>query len=193
MYAFSHALTREVIYWDSILPRRQRLHLRAAEAIEDLYARMPDTHIATLAGHYRLAGESAVDKAIEYSLRAGDAAAAVYAWEEAALQRQAALELLERCDPPTPAIAAADARPTAAVGRLQRCEVLLSLADAQSRAGDGITARESFRRAVALARQIGREDGWGQAGTLLARAALGLGGRLVWVPAASVDDVSSIS
>ena len=73
-----------------------RVLRRTAEAIEHTYARNPDPHISTLALHYRLAGAAAdPQKAIGYTLRAAQAAATVFAWEDSAIQLEAALELLE--------------------------------------------------------------------------------------------------
>ncbi|MDQ4064483.1 MAG: hypothetical protein M3161_00365, partial [Actinomycetota bacterium] len=50
-----------------------------------------------------------------------------------------------------------------------RCELLLCLGDAQWRAGDGSSSRETFKRAAEVARRL-------QDGEKLARAALGYGG-----------------
>ena len=63
---------------------KQRLHLKAAQAIEAVHARNLDPHVAALANHYRLAGAAADSgKTIEYSIRAGSAAYAHFAYEEA--------------------------------------------------------------------------------------------------------------
>ena len=76
----------------------QELYLagRKREAIEAVHGRNPAPHIPALARHYRLAGAAAdLDKALDYSLRAGETAVGVFAWEEAAEHWQAALELME--------------------------------------------------------------------------------------------------
>ena len=48
-YAFTHALVRETLYGTLSVPRRQRMHARAAAA-------SPDSALAALALHHRLAG-----------------------------------------------------------------------------------------------------------------------------------------
>jgi predicted ATPase len=91
-YHFTHALIRQTLTAELNLPRRQRLHLRAAEGIERVHARNLDGHIVVLAAHYRLAGVLAEpERALACTRRAAEAATAVYAWEEAVAHYQAAL------------------------------------------------------------------------------------------------------
>jgi tetratricopeptide (TPR) repeat protein len=93
-HAFTHALVRETIYGELSAPRRQRLHGRAAQAIEDVEG---DAAVAALALHHRLAGSSGDEsRAIEYSLRAGNEARELSAWEEAAVHWDGALAIMER-------------------------------------------------------------------------------------------------
>jgi tetratricopeptide (TPR) repeat protein len=56
------------------------------------------------------------------------------------------------------------------------CELLLALADAQGRAGAGPGAKSTFLRAAELARSAGLPE-------MLARAAVGYGGRFLWAHA----------
>jgi predicted ATPase len=95
-YAFTHALVRQTLYEELSLPRRQQLHFKAAQAIEAVHERNLEPHLSALANHYRMAGTAAdAEKTIDYSIRAGRAANAVFAYEEAGAHWRAALELMD--------------------------------------------------------------------------------------------------
>lgn len=151
-YDFAHALIRRTLYDALSLPRRQRLHLRTAEAIEQLYTRRLDTRVTALAAHYQLAGPDAVDKALTYAVRAGEVSATAFAWEEAAAHWQRALHLLDA---------------QGAVDGVRRCELLLALGRAQNNAGERGPGKVNLLRAAELARELHLPE-------QLARATLGL-------------------
>jgi predicted ATPase len=91
-YTFKHALTQEVAYGSVLGARRQVLHARAAQAIEDLFRDNLDTQYAELARHYSHTDNAA--KAVEYLRLAGTQAAERGAYEEAIAQLSRGLELL---------------------------------------------------------------------------------------------------
>ena len=159
---FAHALIRDAAYHGLPRSRRVELHRQVGEALETLYASDLDPHLAELAHHFfesSAAGNG--ERAVEYARRAGSVAIDLLAYEEAVRLYELALEAL------------GPARP--ATARL-RAELLLSLADAQGRAGDAPEAKSTFLRAADLARSARLPD-------VLARAAAGYGGRFVWTHA----------
>ncbi len=139
-YAFTHALVREALYGGLSGPRRQRLHARAALAIEETEG---EREIAALAMHHRLAGSAGdAAKAIEYSLRAGAAAGEVSAWEEAAAHWEGALTVM----------AGVGGR-----GR-ERADLLVALADLLVVIGDLARQIASLEQALALYEELGDEE-----------------------------------
>ena len=87
---------RDSIYEAIPTTRRLRLHREIAEALEGLYSRNLEAHLAELAHHYLAAGNAEAAKAIHYASLAGDRAASQLAFEEAARHYTNALEVLER-------------------------------------------------------------------------------------------------
>ncbi len=93
-YAFGHVLIQQALAEEIPLRRRQRLHRAAGEAIE------------RQAGHERRAAElvwhflegNLPERALPYTLRAGDQAEAVYAHGEAEHHYRTALELAREAD-----------------------------------------------------------------------------------------------
>ncbi|MPZ91537.1 MAG: AAA family ATPase [Actinobacteria bacterium] len=99
-YAFSHALVRRTLYDGLSQPRRQRLHLRAAELIE-ASAEPGFGTISAAAAHIHLAGSAAEnDVAIPRLMAASEAASSVYAWDDAIAHLRLVLERLRRSGAP---------------------------------------------------------------------------------------------
>ena len=97
-YTFSHELIRQTLQQNLSLPRRQRMHLRVAEAIETAGADDTDRHAPTLAHHLYQAGSLAdADKTLRYLTMAGKQAQATAAFEEAVEHFTTALSF-ERLD-----------------------------------------------------------------------------------------------
>jgi ABC-type oligopeptide transport system substrate-binding subunit len=97
-FAFAHALIPTTVRESLSGLRRQRLHRRAAQAMEQSLGDRVEEQAAQLGRHYAQAGES--EKAIEYLLKAGDQARSVYAYEEASGHYQQALAFLKEQGPP---------------------------------------------------------------------------------------------
>jgi hypothetical protein len=160
---FSHALIRDSLYGELGTNERLRLHQRAAEALEVLYGRNREPHLAELAHHFFRAlplGDAA--KAVQYSQRAGARDVALLAFEEGLRHYSMALEANE---------SRAGEEPVS-------CGLLLAAGEAKIRSGDSAGAKDTFQQAGELARRLGLSDEF-------ARAALGYGGRLVYARAGS--------
>lgn len=162
---FGHALIRDTLYDELSPARRLALHGRAGEALERVHASDLGPHLAEVAHHFVQAAPAGEwDRAVEYARRAGERAASLLAYEEAARLFRLALQ----------AGAREDVR--------SRCELLLALGDAEIKAGDAEAYKAAFLEAGRLARAAGLPDH-------LARAALGYGGRFVWLRAGPDRDV----
>ncbi len=90
-FIFKHALTQETAYESLLKKSRRDIHRRVAQTIELLYADRLDENAALLAEHYAQAGDDA--KTLDYSTRAGDSAARVYANAEAIAHYTRAIEI----------------------------------------------------------------------------------------------------
>lgn len=80
-FQFRHALVQEMVYKTLLKSERRDLHEATARALEQLYPDQLDENAAILAFHYEQADED--ELAVQYSVRAGDRSAALYADAEA--------------------------------------------------------------------------------------------------------------
>ncbi len=96
-FSFTHALVRQALSAQLILPRRQRLHRQIGEGLERLFGDRLDAHVIELAQHFHAAGEVADPrKATLYGRAAGDRASEMYAYGDAATYYRGALQALTR-------------------------------------------------------------------------------------------------
>ena len=93
-YRFRHGLVQEVAYGTLVESRRRDLHLRVGEALLELHRDSPAEVYGLLARHFAEADEP--ERAVEYLLKAGDAARAIHAEDEALDLYRRALGFMER-------------------------------------------------------------------------------------------------
>ena len=138
-YRFSHGLIRGAVNDELDTNGRIRIHGKIANRLEEIYREDVGPHLAELAHHFR---EAAVtEKAIDYSFRAGRAAASVLAFTDAMMHWQTALDLMERhvSDP------------------LQRADLLQALARVAFEVDRALSLRYG-ESAIALYKSLGRSD-----------------------------------
>jgi DNA-binding CsgD family transcriptional regulator/tetratricopeptide (TPR) repeat protein len=147
-YSFAHELVRRALYDRLPASRRAELHLRAGEALERTSPQPTARTLADLAHHFTAAAPlGGAARAVDYNLRAADAATTALAFDEAVVALRTALRL--------------------GVGDGSRqAEIRLRLGEACYRAGSGTEALEAYRDAADVARELGD-------GELFAAAAVG--------------------
>jgi tetratricopeptide (TPR) repeat protein len=91
-YLFRHALIQEAAYGSLTRRHRQSLHLAIGEILEDLYPDRQDEVADLLAYHFAAAGNT--QRAVPYARLAAQRALSTYAYDEAVLHLQRALDLL---------------------------------------------------------------------------------------------------
>jgi len=93
-FTFAHELIRQTLLSGLSLPRRQRMHLRVAEAMERVYARALEERAADLAHHLYQAGSAAdPQKTAHYLALAAERAFGAAAFEDALRHYESALSL----------------------------------------------------------------------------------------------------
>jgi class 3 adenylate cyclase/tetratricopeptide (TPR) repeat protein len=96
-YQFVHELVRQTLLADVSLPRRQRLHLGVAQALEKAASTDEEGHVADLAHHLYQAGAAAdLATTVKSLIAAGDRAQGTGGSEEALRAYERALSLTDR-------------------------------------------------------------------------------------------------
>jgi tetratricopeptide (TPR) repeat protein len=95
-YQFTHALIRETIYEDLPAVDRLRLHGRAGDALVGIHSAHLEPVLTRIAHHYHQSvALGNTEKAVDYALLAADSAVRIYAFEDALLHYDRAIETLE--------------------------------------------------------------------------------------------------
>lgn len=93
-FVFAHELIRQTLLANLSLPRRQRWHLRVADAMEHVLGEQAAEHASQLSHHLFMAGEAADPaRTASYLRLAGDRATESAAYEEALRSYETALSL----------------------------------------------------------------------------------------------------
>ena len=118
-WEFAHGLIRQTLEGSVSLMRRQRTHLRVADAMERVYGTDAERHASDIARHLYQAGVAAdPEKTVRYLTLAGDQALEAGAFDEALPQITDALSIQEEHD--------ADDQRTLADLRFRRGQALVS-------------------------------------------------------------------
>ena len=141
-YIFKHALTQEVAYESLLKQRRQEIHGKVAQAIEELYADRIDEHFEALAHHYERSGNNA--KAMEYLILAGEKSNQHGAVQAACEFLEKALEISEKIH--------------LSLGAEMEVRLYYELALAQAPIGAIGVSVQNFRKAIELSRKQGLVD-----------------------------------
>jgi class 3 adenylate cyclase/tetratricopeptide (TPR) repeat protein len=166
-YVFKHALSQQVAYGSALLERRRVLHERIARFLEAQFPETVETQPELIAHHYTEAGLGA--HAIPYWQRAGERALQRSANTEAISHLTKGLELLSALAKPL------EGTPREPVDEAQRCTLLLSLGEAQRRAGQPLKAQETFLQAAEIEQVLGSPEFLVRAGVELARLTFTVG------------------
>ncbi|MBI2876170.1 MAG: tetratricopeptide repeat protein, partial [Candidatus Tectomicrobia bacterium] len=142
-YIFKHAVIQDVAYNSLLIQRRKELHRAVGYAIEELYPRRLAEHYGELAHHFAQGEEW--QKAMEYSLLAGDRAANAFANLEAKGHHARALEAAGKLVP------SPDPRALASL-HMKQGSVLMVL-------GEYDEAAAAYQHALERIRQIGDRRG----------------------------------
>ncbi len=162
---FAHALVRSTLYEEIPTTRRLRLHRRVAVALERRSGE--GGHLEELARHFcEAAALGETDSALRWVGAAAEEALERLAYEEAAVQYERGLHVL---DPDSPS------------HQQEACELEIALARARRVAGEMDASRQAALRAVAHARRLGRPDH-------LVEAALVIAGDRGWSEAGLIDE-----
>jgi tetratricopeptide (TPR) repeat protein len=139
-YLFKHALVQDAAYSTLLRGRRQELHGRVAAALEEYFADLVERQPELLAHHLASAGDTG--RAIEQWLKAGQHAAAQFAYFEAIAHFERGLSLLHSL-------------PQSPIRNGREIELQLALGLCLFTAKGAVAAKPAYTRALELAERSG--------------------------------------
>jgi predicted ATPase len=139
-YLFKHALVQDAAYSTLLRGRRQELHGRVAAALEEYFADLVERQPELLAHHLASAGDTG--RAIEQWLKAGQHAAAQFAYFEAIAHFERGLSLLHSL-------------PQSPIRNGREIELQLALGLCLFTAKGALAAKPAYTRALELAESSG--------------------------------------
>ena len=151
---FVHALVQESVYAELAPARRRELHRLAGEALES-GGDDGGRHLAEIARHFALGGETTAPRAVEAAVRAAREAERRLGFADGSDLYQLALSALDRANP---------------LDRARRCDLLVALARALLRDRELEPAARAARSAVELAHDLGSPVRQARAALVLAAA-----------------------
>lgn len=152
---FAHALVRDALYGGLAADERAATHRQLAEVLESHWGLELDDHAGELAMHFSAGAHPAdIDKVIEFAARAAARAMSQLAYEDVTQSCEIALQALARLQPPD---------------GVRTCRILLALGEAQAAVSDVNQVRQTYLRAVELARQVGDTQSLAEAAVGYAR------------------------
>ena len=155
-YRFVHELVRQTLSETLTLPRRQQLHARVADAIEQVYSANLESHASVLAHHLYQAGAQAdLGKTVSYLALAARLASSAAAHEEALTHVDNAFGVLGA----EPYSSAAELHATRAIA-LRSLGRLTEAIESYQRAINGFVMRGDVQDAAEASLQLGYIHCW---------------------------------
>lgn len=136
---FYHTILRHVLYENLPVRRRKRLHLQAAQALENVYRHDRERVAEALSAHYCAAGDAA--RTLEWSMRAWQAASSRQSWSKA-------MENIERARHAADELQRAGGAP---LEEAERLRVLFAWGETCYATGQLQEAERAYAEAVTLA------------------------------------------
>ena len=166
-YLFKHALIQDAAYQSLLRSTRQQIHSRIAHVLESQFPDAAETQPELIAHHYTEGGLWA--QAIPHWQRAGERAQERWANREAVNHIKKGLDLLEAANN------TAGRGDQPAIDEPQRCKLLMTLGEAQLKAGQYVEAQATYFRGAEIARSLELTDLMVHAANALARMAFHVG------------------